>query len=86
MPQGSATTRRITTDALQGEVILVTGGAQGIGAAIAEVACEQGASVSICDIDAERVQATAAALTARGFRALGVVADVTDEAAVAVRY
>ena len=38
---------------LQGAVAMVTGGAQGIGAAIAELLAENGARVAVADINAE---------------------------------
>ncbi len=70
-------------DLLRGEVILVTGGAQGIGNAVVRTAREQGAAVSFCDLDPARVEAAVAALAADGLDVHGAVADVTDEAAVA---
>lgn len=45
---------------LQDKVIIVTGGAHGIGAAIVQRCCEEGARVVLVDIDAARGQATAA--------------------------
>lgn len=68
---------------LSGEVILVTGGAQGIGNAVVRTARTQGAAVSFCDLDAARVDAAVAELAADGLDVHGAVADVTDEAAVA---
>lgn len=47
-------------------VALVTGGASGIGKAIAELLCADGASVHIIDRDADALDATARELTLRG--------------------
>jgi NAD(P)-dependent dehydrogenase (short-subunit alcohol dehydrogenase family) len=59
-------------------VVVVTGGANGIGRAIAEVAVRDGAQVAIVDLDAAAGEATAKALGA-SFRQL----DITDGASVA---
>lgn len=61
---------------LQGRVIAITGGARGIGLAVAQDLHAQGASVVIGDIDAELVTKEAAAL---GMDVLGLELDVTDE-------
>ena len=50
---------------LEGEHVLVTGGSNGIGAAIVEVALEHGGVVSFVDIDAEAGGRHAARLGAR---------------------
>lgn len=62
---------------MNGRVILVTGGARGIGLAISEAAARAGAKVAVADIDASAAIGTAARLGAdcRGYRL-----DVTDEA------
>ncbi len=67
---------------LAGAVALVTGGARGIGAAIAETLAANGARVSVADIDA----AGAAAQAARLPRAIGCAMDVryADQVAAAV--
>lgn len=54
------------TEDLKDLTALVTGGAQGIGRAIAEGLLARGAKVAIADVNAEKVQATAAELAARG--------------------
>lgn len=58
---------------------IVSGGASGIGLAVARLAVERGARVVLLDHDASRVQASAEAL---GDAALPLVCDVTDSEAV----
>ena len=65
---------------LSGKVALVTGAARGIGAATAELLAEAGASVVLGDVLGDALQATAARIAAKGYRAKAVVQDVTDEA------
>ena len=73
---------------LEGRIALVTGGAGGIGAAVARRLLAEGASVLITDIDAKALEAALLALSGehgldrvRGFRC-----DVTDEASVRESY
>jgi len=47
---------------LNGKTAVVTGGAQGIGEAIAETLAKEGAAVAIIDVNLEKAQATAAKL------------------------
>ncbi len=63
---------------LQGQVAIVTGSAQGIGAGIAETLGGFGATVVIADLDGDNADARAAALTDTGVRAIGVAHDVTS--------
>lgn len=64
---------------LSGKVAYITGGAAGIGAAIASRFAEAGACVALGDVDESRGQATAEDIRAGGGRALFVRHDVTDE-------
>ena len=68
---------------LAGRVAVVTGGAQGIGQAIAARLAGAGATVVIADIRADLATATAAALVAEGFRAEGLAVDIGSDASVA---
>lgn len=68
---------------LAGRVVVVTGGAMGIGAGIVEMLAEAGALVVIVDRQAAPAQARAEALIAAGGKADWVEMDVTSEASVA---
>ena len=62
---------------LQGKVALVTGGARGIGRAIALKFAQEGADVAVCDVNKALAQATCAEIEALGRKALALEADVT---------
>ena len=64
---------------LEGKTALITGGAQGLGAAIASRFAEEGAVVFIGDLKAETGAETVAAIKNRGGRAFFVTLDVTSE-------
>ena len=67
---------------LDNQVAVVTGGGQGIGAAIARALGEAGATVVVADMMAERVKESVAALKALKLDAHGVTLDVTKSADV----
>ena len=67
---------------LTDRVAVVTGAAQGIGAAIATAFARFGADVAVCDRDADGLDATVAAIVAAGRRASSAVLDVRDGDAV----
>ncbi|MEZ5726046.1 MAG: SDR family oxidoreductase [Paracoccaceae bacterium] len=67
---------------LSGRRAVVTGGAQGIGAACADALAEAGASVVIADLDLAMAEEKSAAIKAAGGMAEARHLDVTDSAAV----
>lgn len=62
----------------EGHTALVTGGARGIGFAIAEQLARQGARIVIGDLDADQMQIARAALEAAGAEAICVPLDVSS--------
>ena len=60
---------------MDGKVALISGGAEGLGAAIATLIVAEGGSVMLGDVQAAKAQATAAGL---GDRAAAVELDVRD--------
>jgi len=61
---------------LEGKVAVVTGGASGIGRAIAQTMAESGAHLVIADLDAPAAEKAAAELTGSGPKAISVAGNV----------
>jgi NAD(P)-dependent dehydrogenase (short-subunit alcohol dehydrogenase family) len=61
---------------------IVTGGASGIGLAIAQRLSVEGADVAIFDLDGTAAVTAAEKISARGGSAIGLCVDVTDRAAI----
>ncbi|KAF4530879.1 hypothetical protein B566_EDAN018919 [Ephemera danica] len=67
---------------LKDKVAIVTGAAQGIGAATAIKFAAEGAHVAVCDMNAAAIDAVVAQCRSLGVQAQGYVVNVTDRAAV----
>ena len=61
---------------------IVTGGASGIGQAIARALAERGVRVVVADINGDAAETEAALLRSHGHQAIAERVDVTDAAAV----
>jgi len=72
---------------LRGKCAIVTGGASGIGFAIAEALAGAGANIVLADINPEKLEAARLAIEKRGeklgVRSIGVIVDVSEPASVA---
>ena len=68
---------------LSGKTAIVTGGAMGIGYGIAYRLAEAGTAVVIADINKEAANEAAAKLSARGWQAVVIAVDVSDQVQVA---
>jgi NAD(P)-dependent dehydrogenase (short-subunit alcohol dehydrogenase family) len=71
------------TKSLEGRFAIITGGARGIGAAIAGILAARGCGAIIVDIDGDEAAATAARLAAQGLTVTARACDVTDSAQIA---
>ncbi len=67
---------------LQGKVAVITGGASGIGRAVAEKAAAEGMKIVIADIEEGPLKEAEGELAGQGAEVIGVVTDVSDAAAV----
>ena len=65
-----------------GQGAIVTGAGSGLGLAIAEALAENGARVTLLDVDAARLAAETRRLEARGYDVRSAVTDVSDHAAL----
>jgi 2-deoxy-D-gluconate 3-dehydrogenase len=68
---------------LSGKVAIVTGGNGGIGLGMARGLAEAGAGIAVVGRNEAKSNAAVADLRSRGVKAISVIADVTDKAAVA---
>lgn len=64
---------------LEGQTAIVTGGARGLGRAVAEVMAAAGASVVVASRNAPQLDEVVEAIRAKGGKALAYAADVSDE-------
>ncbi|MBU6951173.1 2,3-dihydro-2,3-dihydroxybenzoate dehydrogenase [Hahella sp. HN01] len=76
-----STTQSASVD-FAGKVAIVTGAAQGIGAAVVATLAERGAKVAALDVQEKALRDTTSALTARGFQVRPFVVDISDAAAI----
>ncbi|MCR9096102.1 MAG: SDR family oxidoreductase [bacterium] len=68
---------------LEGRVIVITGAGGGFGRLVAQKTAARGAKIVASDVDRSGLDETVASVEAAGGEAIGVVADVTDRAAMA---
>lgn len=65
---------------LEGKVVIVTGGAQGIGLGVAEVLGREGAKVVLNDVKAESLKSATTTLRSKGYEVAGFEGDAGVEA------
>jgi NADP-dependent 3-hydroxy acid dehydrogenase YdfG len=69
-------------ETLNNKIVLVTGGGQGLGAAICQVLAEAGATVIAADLKVEMAEKVAGEIRERGFEAMALPLDITQDAQV----
>ena len=67
---------------LKGKVAVITGGADGIGKALAVAAATEGMKLVLADIDADKLSATVEELAGTGAEVIGLRTDVSSESSV----
>ncbi|WP_422342731.1 SDR family NAD(P)-dependent oxidoreductase [Parasphingorhabdus sp.] len=67
---------------LSDRVALVTGGAQGMGAAICDILAAAGSAVVVADVKAEKAERVAETLRGKGQQAISVETDVASETSI----
>jgi 3-oxoacyl-[acyl-carrier protein] reductase len=80
--QALLTQKRAGTMRLNGKVAIITGGAQGIGAATALKFAREGATVAICDLNHDAVAEVVGACREAGAEASGITLDIANREAV----
>lgn len=73
-------------DRFTDQVAVITGGADGLGKAIAHRIASEGGAVAIFDINKAKTEAVCQAFSDRGYTASGHVVDVSDEPSVAAGF
>jgi NAD(P)-dependent dehydrogenase (short-subunit alcohol dehydrogenase family) len=79
-------TKMVNMGNLKGKVILITGGAQGIGEATARLCVARGAAVCLVDIKRDQGEAIARELTSAGGDATFIAVDVRDDQQVSAAF
>lgn len=67
-----------TQFSLEGKAALLTGGAGGIGAALAHALCAAGAETAVCDLNLQQAEKVAADLRSKGLKAKAFAVDLTQ--------
>ncbi|KAL1656426.1 hypothetical protein SLS61_000889 [Didymella pomorum] len=67
---------------LAGQVAIITGSGQGIGAECARLFANEGAKVVVADVDAKKAEAVVSAIKSTGGQAIAMTGDVLDDAYV----
>ncbi|SDY40223.1 SDR family oxidoreductase [Eubacterium barkeri] len=71
-----------TNKKLENKIALITGGASGIGEAIAKIYASEGCNMLLIDVNGERLTTVVDEIKAMGVECEGITADVSDEQSV----